>query len=133
MEIRDLFGDGSSEGDIRRTACLRCSMAPGGASVECMGRPADCPEVPDPDEAVVPVSPEATRLPREAVREAVRLGRDLRLDFEKGRKHTDPLLRETANLVRRLRTAGMTVTLAGLGSSERSRLARHENELASRE
>jgi len=78
---------------------------------------------------VLKVDPDATGLPRSAVRDALSDGADLVLEFSVGRTPCDAILREVAILVRRLRTAGISLSIHGLANSVRCRISRLEASL----
>lgn len=132
MEFRDLFGDGDVSGDLVRQACFCQSCNRTDGCDECASRYA-C----DSESAlagwggrrIVEIDPEAEGLPREAVRTALLEGADIVLVFAQGVIPSDRILREVAHLVRRLRTAGTTLTIDGLANSMRARIARLEASL----
>lgn len=130
MEIRDLFGDGESSGDLVRVACFGHSSA-NGATSGCEGRKPDDDCLPPAvgGERVVRVDPASAGLPRETVRTAVSEGADIILEFLPGAIPSDTMLREVASLVRRLRTSGLSLTLTGLATSIRARISRLEASL----
>jgi len=131
MEIRDLFGDGASSGDLVRVACFGHSTANGPDAGCDLGRQPDDDCLPPSvgGERVVRVDPASAGLPRETLRKAVSEGADIILEFLPGAIPSDAMLREVASLVRRLRTSGLSLTLTGLATSIRARISRLEASL----
>lgn len=128
MEIRDLFGDGTSSGDLVRVACF--GHAASGIPVvdRCQGPfdKSECGPEPVARECVVKVESSAMGLPRELLRQAVSQGADIVLEFLPGFSPSDVMVREIASVVRRLRTSGLSLTLSGLATSIRARISRQE-------
>jgi len=132
MEIRDLFGDGEPTGDLIRKACLCDSTKPLVVLPTCVVHPqisVACESRVKGAECIVRIDPTAQGLPREVVCDAIRRGSDIVLDFPAGGVPPESMMREVANLVRRLRTSGLTITLSGLATSVRARISRLEASL----
>lgn len=128
MEIRDLFGDGQSSGDLVRVACF--GQASGGLALvdHCDGSfpLPQCGPAPGPQECVVKVDPSAIGLPRDLLRQAISQGADIVIEFLPGFIPSDGMVREIASVMRRLRTSGLSLTLSGLATSIRARISRQE-------
>lgn len=132
MEFRDLFGDGDVSGDLVRKACfcLSCNRTDG--CDECASRfsgESECGTTGWGGRRIVEIDPGADGIPREQVRSALLDGADIVLVFRLGMIPSDRLLGEVAHLVRRLRSAGTTLTIDGLANSVRARIARLEASL----
>jgi len=125
MEIHDLFGDGDASGDLVRLACLNCST---GASAEGCSESGSHPDsgcrfAENNGPHVVRIDPCTGDLPRQDVLCAIRKGLDIVLEFPAGLQPAESLLREVAILVRRLRTSGLNLSLAGLANPVRARIS----------
>jgi hypothetical protein len=125
MEIRDLFGDGDVAGDLVREACLNCST--GAPTDGCTGseraEQPGCRFAQSDSPQVLRIDPTVGNLPRQDVLCAIRKGLDIVLEFPTGFQPAESLLREIAILVRRLRTSGLTLSLAGLAHPVRARIS----------
>lgn len=128
MEIRDLFGDGSTSGDLVRVACFGHASTGLTVSERCDGPfdKSECGPEPASRECVVKVEPSASGLPREILRQAVSQGADIVLEFLPGFSPSDGMVREIASVMRRLRTSGLSLTISGLATSIRARISRQE-------
>lgn len=128
MEIRDLFGDGSSSGDLVRVACFGHSSLGQPFAEGCDGSfgASECGPEAAARECVVRVEPSAAGLPRDLLRQAISQGADIVLEFLPGCIPSDSMVREIASVMRRLRTSGLSLTLSGLATSIRARISRQE-------
>lgn len=128
MEIRDLFGDGSTSGDLVRVACFGHASSGLAVSERCDGPfdKSECGPQALGRECVVQVEPSALGLPRDILRQAVSQGADIVLEFLPGFSPSDGMVREIASVMRRLRTSGLSLTLSGLATSIRARISRQE-------
>lgn len=124
MVIRDLFGDGSAEGDVSRIGCLHETAVDGTCKTGTPTPGTSCGRV-HPRRRVVRV-PGGARLPRAEIRDVLQAGDDLVLEFDTGTPLTDATLSETAHLLRKLRNTGFSATATGLSSDDKSRLGRRE-------
>lgn len=133
MEFRDLFGDGDASGDLVRQVCFQRASC---LSCDCENCPScsggvdsDCGPIEAGGARILTIEPGATGLPRDAIRAALSEGADIVLEFSASHTPDDAILREAAHLVRRLRTAGVSLSIRGLANSIRSRIARLEASL----
>lgn len=124
MEIHDLFGDGSPEGDIVRIGCLH-ERAPDGS---CQSG------APTPGTACLRRAPSrrnvrltgGSGLPRDRIHEILQDGDEPVLEFEEGSNPSDSVLQETAHLLRKLRNTGINATVTGLSVAQKAKLGRME-------
>lgn len=125
MEIHDLFGDGDASGDLVREACLNCSTGapPDGCLASERTAKPGCRFSDDTSPRVVRIEAAQGILPRQDVMCAIRKGLDIVLEFPAGFQPAEDLLREIAILVRRLRTSGLNLSLAGLANPVRARIS----------
>lgn len=133
MEFRDLFGDGDASGDLVRQVCFKRASCVSCECENCPSRSVDGDSDCDPLECggatILAIDSGAVGLPRNEIRAALSAGSDIVLDFSENQAPDESLLREVAILVRRLRTAGVSLSIRGLPNSIRSRVARLEASL----
>jgi hypothetical protein len=125
MEFRDLFGDGSSEGDFHRSGCLHEASPDGTCPNAHLEHQSGCRHS-APVHRTVEVDPLADRLPRERIRSILEAGDEICLEFVQGAVPTESVLAETAHLLRKLRNTGIPLTVCGLSTADKSRLSRLE-------
>jgi hypothetical protein len=125
MEFRDLFGDQSSEGNFTRLGCIHESGPDGQCLQGNATEQAICWET-RPEKQVVHVPSGCTGLPRELIRSILQSGDELILQFEQGASPTATALTETAHILRKLRNTGISVTVSGLSTIDKSKLSRLE-------
>lgn len=124
MEIHDLFGDKSPEGNVVRVGCLH----------EC-GPDGSCQSgAPEPGTACLRRTPcrrtvrltDESGLPRAQIRDILQAGDEPVLEFDFISSPSDSTLFETAHLLRKLRNTGINVTVAGLSVAQKAKLGRME-------
>ena len=125
MDVRDLFGDGSPEGDFTRTACLHENSPDGRCRQGHPLPPPVCAET-RPRKRTVRIPPGAKGLPRETIRAILQAGDELVLQFEPGDTPSLATLSEAASILRKLRHTGLAAAVAGLSTADKSRLCRLE-------
>ena len=124
MEIHDLFGDKSPEGNVVRVGCLHelgpdgtCQSGSPSSRNACLRR-APC-------RRTVRLA-DGSGLPRAQIREILQAGDEPVLEFDSRSNLPDSTLFETAHLLRKLRNTGINVTVAGLSVAQKAKLGRME-------
>lgn len=129
MELRDLFGDGSADGDFRRVGCLHEVLADGSCP-KCPSRSgANCWQM-RPERKSVRIPPDCTSLPRSDIRAILQAGDEICLEFETIASPSDEILRAVSNILRKLRNTGIQIVVSGLSTADKSKLSRLEWEHA---
>ncbi len=124
MEIHDLFGDKSPEGDVVRVGCLH-ERGPDGICQSGAPTPGTACQRRQSCRRAVRVA-DAAGLPRERIRDILQAGDEPVLEFDFGSAPSDSVLSETAHLLRKLRNTGINVTVAGLSVAQKTKLGRME-------
>ncbi len=124
MEIHDLFGDNSPEGDIVRIGCLH-ERGPDGICQSGVPEPGTACLRRQSSRRTVRVA-DSAGLPRERIRDILQAGDEPVLEFAFGSEPSDSILSETAHLLRKLRNTGINVTVAGLSVAQKAKLGRME-------
>ena len=125
MDVRDLFGDGSPEGDFTRTACLHEKSPDGHCRQGHPVHPAVCSDT-HPRKRTVRIPSSAKGLPRDSIRAILQAGDELVLQFEPGETPSLAALSEAASILRKLRHTGLAAGVSGLSTADKSRLCRLE-------
>lgn len=124
MEIHDLFGDGSPEGDIARVGCLH-ELAPDGSCQSGAPTPGTACLRRAPCRRTVRMA-EGAGLPRAQIRDILQAGDEPVLEFDARSNPSDSTLQEIAHLLRKLRNTGLNATVSGLSTAQKAKLARME-------
>lgn len=124
MEIHDLFGDQSPEGNVVRVGCLHergpdgnCQSGAPTPGTACLRR-TSC-------RRVVRLTGESG-LPRAQIRDILQAGDEPVLEFDAHANPSDSTLLETAHLLRRLRNTGINAAVSGLSVAQKAKLTRME-------